>query len=180
MSRRRSRRRRGASGVARRTLALLALGALGGCGAAGIPRPLPPATPPAAPPPGGLHPEVRQLIDDVNRHRRSRGCPALQWHAGLGEVAQRHSDDMLHRGFYGHVNPDGEDLGARLEQARIRWYGQAAENIARTALGAEQVLYLWLQSPSHRANLENCRLRYHGVGLAGDRWTHVFLSHVVN
>jgi uncharacterized protein YkwD len=37
------------------------------------------------------------------------------------------------------------------------------------------VLAAWLNSSGHRANIENCSLTHHGVGLEGTHWTHVFL-----
>ena len=52
----------------------------------------------------------------------------------------------------------------------------AAENIAYGYADAASVLQAWLDSPGHRANIENCGLLQHGVGLEGSHWTHVFVT----
>jgi uncharacterized protein YkwD len=130
---------------------------------------------PPPPPASGIHPEVAELVTLVDQHRRSVGCAPLRWHEELAAEAQRYSVDMATRDFYGHVDPDGLDLQRRLARAGIAWR-LAGENVARTEHGAEQALYLWLQSDRHRHNLENCRFTHHGAGLSSGRWTHLFLA----
>jgi uncharacterized protein YkwD len=130
--------------------------------------------PPAAPP-AGTEREVREAVAAINDHRRSVGCRPLAWDEELAAVARGHSEDMAARGFYGHRTPEGAGPVERLAAAGIPWRG-TAENIARTEFGAEQVVYLWLQSDSHRTNIENCRFVRHGLALVSDRWTHVFVE----
>lgn len=130
--------------------------------------------PPAAPP-AGADTEVRAAAEMINEHRVSIGCRPLAWDEKLAAVAQGHSADMAARGFYGHRTPEGSGPVERLAAAGIPWRG-TAENIARTEFGAEQVVYLWLQSDSHRTNIENCRFDRHGLALVRDRWTHVFVE----
>jgi uncharacterized protein YkwD len=136
------------------------------------PQPVPAASAPAA---SGGSGQVAVLTEQVNSHRRSIGCPPLEWDPAVARAAQGHSNAMRLRGFYGHTDPEGRDLTDRLRDAGVPWVA-AAENIARTGYGAEQVLYLWLQSRGHRENIENCRFTRHGVGLAGDYWTHLFVT----
>jgi uncharacterized protein YkwD len=54
-------------------------------------------------------------------------------------------------------------------------FSGAAENIAWGYPTAEAVLTGWLNSPGHKANIENCNLTGHGVGLVGTHWTHLFI-----
>ena len=122
-----------------------------------------------------LDSEVGQFVLLANEHRASVGCPALSWNEPLAGVAQGHSDDMVRRGFFSHTNPDGDSPGDRLESAGFQW-SRWAENIAAGQPTGEAVLDGWLGSPGHRANLENCLLTHHGVGLADRHWTHVFMS----
>lgn len=118
---------------------------------------------------------VRDLTVELNRYRASVGCPALAWDDGAARVAQGHSDDMVVRNFFSHVNPDGKSPFDRLRDARID-YRVAGENIAKGYLTGSTVLDAWLASPSHRANIEDCRFTQHGVGLDRDRWTQVFVT----
>lgn len=131
-----------------------------------------------APPPAGSaagRGEVAVFAEEVNEHRRAIGCPPLEWDPTIAGVAQRHSEAMRTRGFYGHTDPEGRSFTDRLDDAGVAWIG-AAENIARTSFDAAQVLYLWLQSRGHRENIENCRFTRHGVGLSGEYWTHLFVT----
>jgi len=138
----------------------------------------PAASRPTVPRRGGgsaaLHPEVRELRRLVNEHRRRIGCPPLEWSSTLARVAQRHSADMARRGFFGHVNPDGEDPFERLHAAGVE-YAAAAENVAAGHPDAVTVFAAWMRSRGHRRNIERCAFADHGIGLAENRWTHVFV-----
>jgi uncharacterized protein YkwD len=120
-------------------------------------------------------PEVEMFISIMNDHRSSVGCSALDWNELVAEVALDHSKDMAQRDFFAHENPDGSDPFDRLSAAGLEW-SRAAENIAFGYPTAEAVLAGWLDSPGHRANIENCSLTTHGIGLYETRWTHMFLT----
>jgi uncharacterized protein YkwD len=121
-----------------------------------------------------VDPEVALFVELMNEHRESVGCPALAWNEDVALVAQAHSIDMVERSFFDHTNPDGESPFDRLQNAGVPYSG-AAENIAWGYPTAQAVLTGWLNSPGHRANLENCSLTQHGVGLEGSYWTHLFI-----
>ncbi|CAN5333791.1 hypothetical protein BH20GEM2_BH20GEM2_13550 [soil metagenome] len=118
---------------------------------------------------------IGELTLELNRYRASVGCGELTWDDGAAHVAQGHSDDMVIRNFFSHVNPDGKSPFDRLRDARID-YRIAGENIAKGYSTGHTVLDAWLASPSHRANIEDCRYTQHGVGLDHDRWTQVFVT----
>ncbi len=120
------------------------------------------------------NPAVASFVQLVNDHRTSVGCPAMSWNTPVAAVAQLHSEDMVARDFFSHTNPDGDSPFDRLRDAGIT-YSAAAENIAYGYPTADAVLAGWLDSPGHRANIENCSLTEHGVGLDGTHWTHVFI-----
>lgn len=131
---------------------------------------------PSGPGGGG---EVQRFVQLVNEHRASQGCDALSWREDVAAVAAAHSQDMITRGYFAHTNPDGQDPGARLSAAGITNTGWG-ENLARGTTDAATVLDLWLNSPGHRANIEQCAFTQHGVGLVGDHWTHMFLRNTTN
>lgn len=119
--------------------------------------------------------DVEQFVTFMNGHRASVGCGPLTWMSEVTEVALSHSQDMLQRDFFDHVNPDGASPFDRLRAAGVD-YSIAAENIAWGYVSAESVLDAWIDSPGHRANLENCDLTHHGVGLSETHWTHMFVT----
>ncbi len=119
-------------------------------------------------------PWSRPTSELVNAHRASVGCAALAWNGSVGDVAQAHSDDMVDRDFFSHTNPDGLSPFDRLASAGVS-FTAAAENIAYGYPTAQAVLQGWLDSPGHRANIENCALTEHGVGVTEAHWTHLFI-----
>lgn len=117
--------------------------------------------------------EVGVFAQLVNEHRASVGCGGLAWNPEVAAVAQAHSEDMVERGFFGHTNPEGDTPADRLREAGLD-YQLMAENIATGYWTGADVLAGWLESPAHRANIENCDFTEHGAGLQGKTWTHVF------
>ena len=117
---------------------------------------------------------IASFVDLVNAYRVSMGCAALAWNPAVAAVAQSHSEDMIARDFFSHTNPDGDSPFDRLHNAGIT-FSAAAENIAAGYPTAEGVLQAWLGSAGHRANIENCSLTEHGVGLQDTHWTHLFI-----
>jgi uncharacterized protein YkwD len=111
----------------------------------------------------------------VDAHRATVGCGALVRHDGLAAVAQAHSVDMAQRGYFSHDTPEGESPFDRLADAGIT-YQAAGENIAYGTSDPREVLDLWLASPGHRANIENCGFTHQGVGLSAGYWTHLFAT----
>ena len=120
-------------------------------------------------------PAVVAFVDLMNDHRATVGCPGLTWNSAVAEVAQAHSQDMVDRQFFAHENPDSLSPFERLSAAGIT-YSRGAENIAWGYPSADAVLAGWLGSPGHKANLENCALTEHGVGLVETHWTHLFIT----
>jgi uncharacterized protein YkwD len=121
---------------------------------------------------GGADPEVTIFIDRVNDYRESIGCPRLVVDMRAQTVAQAHSEDMYERRYVAHVNPDDDSHTDRLRHAGLS-FSIAGENLAQTGEGGEGVLQLWLASPPHRVNIQNCAFLRHGVGRYKSYWTHV-------
>jgi uncharacterized protein YkwD len=111
----------------------------------------------------------------VNAERAAAGCGPVSADGGLASVARAHSQDMRDRGFFDHVNRERLDPFDRADRAGV---SARAENIARGQQGAAEVMYSWMDSPGHRANILNCELTRLGVGIAegvgGPWWTQLF------
>ena len=130
---------------------------------------------PPTDPPLSTRDEIRSFTELVNRHREKIGCKPLTWLTPIAAVAQQHSEDMSHYRFFNHVNQNGQDPFERLKAAGIA-YRAAAENIAAGQRTGAEVLESWLGSRGHRKNIEDCTLLQHGVGLANNHWTHMFVT----
>jgi uncharacterized protein YkwD len=103
------------------------------------------------------------MLDMVNGERAKQGLRPLKSDPELGEVARAHSADMLERGYFSHVTPDGKDPFDRMRQANLR-YLTAGENIALapSLSGAHRGL---MNSPGHRANVLRPQFGRLGVGV---------------
>lgn len=108
----------------------------------------------------------------VNRERTARGRSALRPSKRLGQAAERHSRDMVVRGYFAHVSPGGLDLVARARRtgyvARTAAW-RLAENLGwgsgHFATAAEMVK-AWMKSSGHRHNMLRREMEHLGVGNA--------------
>ena len=113
-----------------------------------------------------------QVVDLINQKRAAAGCGPLTVDPRIATAAQKHSEDMRSRGYFEHDTPDGEGFEDRLSAEGYSEPG--GENIAKGQDDAPQVVSEWMESPSHRDNIEDCSFRTTGVGLSGGYWTQDF------
>lgn len=74
--------------------------------------------------------EIEQRFFDLTNEQRRRGrlVPLVEAEA-LSTAARRHSQDMLRRRFFAHVNPDRNTHADRIN-AVLRWTApESAENL---------------------------------------------------
>ena len=140
-----------------------------------------PVQPPAPARPTPTRTEVElaeaQAFELTNRERAANGCPALAPDDRLAAAARAHSADMAAQNYFDHVSKDGRSFVDRVKAAGYPAPG--AENIAAGQRTAEAVIKGWMDSPGHRANILNCKLKTLGVGMArggsyGIYWTQNF------
>ncbi|WP_158578465.1 CAP domain-containing protein [Spongiactinospora rosea] len=125
---------------------------------------------------GSLRAMESQAVRLTNRARRKHGCRPLRLDQRLMRSARQHSIEMAKSGQFTHNSPNGSSPWRRMERAGYKDGG--AENIGRGYLGAKEAMQSWMGSPSHRANILNCRMVAIGVGVAegpgGLWWTQDF------
>ncbi|WP_344341555.1 CAP domain-containing protein, partial [Kitasatospora putterlickiae] len=116
----------------------------------------------------------RQLVDLVNTERARRGCAPLRIDPRLHAAAQRHSEDMVARSYFGHDAPGGGQADARLSAAGYRW-SQWGENLDRGPSAPAVVFSRWMDGGIHQTNMLDCAFKDVGVGVAtgpgGLYWT---------
>lgn len=102
-----------------------------------------------------------RMLAMVNDERAKAGLQPVKADPALAEVARAHSRDMFARGYFSHVNPEGQEPFDRMRQAKLRFLA-AGENLAlaQTLATAHQGL---MNSPGHRANI--LRPQFGGVGI---------------
>ncbi|TNM38255.1 CAP domain-containing protein [Nocardioides albidus] len=119
-----------------------------------------------------------RILALTNQQRVSNGCRALRPSKHLRRAARRHTVTMARAGVMSHQLPGEASFSARISRAGYRGWSRVAENIARGFSSPEAVMTAWMESPGHRQNILNCRLRELGVGvvLSDDQlwWTQDF------
>jgi uncharacterized protein YkwD len=114
----------------------------------------------------------------VNAERSVRGLPALAAEGRLDAAAQGHSDDMVARGYFDHVSPEGRTPADRADAAGYPW-SAVYENIAAGQTTARQVMTDWMQSLGHCRGVLAPEPIHFGLGLAlggnpAPTWTQMF------
>jgi uncharacterized protein YkwD len=106
--------------------------------------------------------------ESVNQHRAQLKLIALERDAALDAVARAHSEDMARRGFFSHVNPEGQNPVDRIQADGRDDFTLAAENVGMTtrAQPNQEILQGWIASPDHRRNLHTPAFNRTGVGVA--------------
>jgi uncharacterized protein YkwD len=111
----------------------------------------------------------------INEVRAAHGLRGLHISDGLRTVAQRHSNDMVERDYFGHTSPTGSTLYSRIVNSDFQRVGQwwAGEILAwgtGTIGSPRYTIKMWLASPEHRAILLSSRPGLVGIGRATGRF----------
>lgn len=107
--------------------------------------------------------EIESLVDAMNRERRGKGLRPLRLDARLSRAASDRADDMLERGYFDHVGPDGRSPFETVARNGYP-FRAVAENLATGYGTPSAVVSGWMGSPGHRANLLGGS--YEDVGIA--------------
>jgi uncharacterized protein YkwD len=147
----------------------------------------------------------RRIHDLTNAQRRSRGIPALEFDDLIAKIARTHSQDMISRGFFEHINPNGEDPGARGRKMGYQcvknyatYYTEGlSENLMHTYLYDSQLEHTgiaigydwrtpeeiaqitidgWMNSPGHRRTLLTATYDREGIGVVISSDREVFVT----
>lgn len=104
-----------------------------------------------------------KMLDLVNEERLKAGLRSLKLDPQLLPVARAHSADMLAKGYFSHINPEGKSPFDRMKKAGVRFM-TAGENLAvgQTLLICHRGL---MNSSGHRANILNSAFGRVGIGI---------------
>ena len=130
-----------------------------------------------AAPPAGLGFLVAaedELLARANRARAEAGLGSLQGSAELRSIARVHAADMIQRGFFDHINPDGRGPGDRVAILSRTFIGTSGENIAQRSgtIDANAISLArhfhgnWMTSSGHRRNILGGDWTSLGIGVA--------------
>ena len=121
--------------------------------------PKPTPTPTTKPEPNA-NAMAQEVIRLVNIERAKEGEAPLQYHAGLQKVAMLRAQEISI--LFSHGRPDGRDSYTAFGEAGVGC--PDGENIAKGSLTPERVMYIWMNSPGHRAAILSPTATHIGVG----------------
>jgi len=101
----------------------------------------------------------------TNQDRAASGISALTLDTHLSQAAQMKADDMAARGYFSHVDPDGNQPWFWFKKAGYD-YAYAGENLAVNFTDSEDVQKAWMNSPTHHANIVKAQYTRIGIGVA--------------
>lgn len=105
------------------------------------------------------------LVDLTNADRQTQSLGGLTVNPVLEEAARLKAQDMINRGYFAHVSPDGKDSWYWFQKAGYA-FSDAGENLAVDFSDSVDVEKAWMNSPSHRANILNGRYTEVGIAVA--------------
>ena len=123
----------------------------------------------------GVNALEQRCFDLTNRQRTRRGLRPLAEDVALSGAARRHSEDMLRRRFFAHINPDRQSPGDRIAAAVGRPVGTNGENLWMRSgslptttlfVAIEEAVAQLMGSPVHRRNIMNAVYTHLGIGVA--------------
>lgn len=107
------------------------------------------------------------LIRAMNRQREEHGAPPLKLSRRLSLAAGDRLEEMMDRGYFAHVSPEGREPFDVIEE-RGYDFRNAGENLAAGFSSAEAVVSAWMKSPGHRENLLSASFEDVGVAICDD------------
>lgn len=127
----------------------------------------------------GTQTMTEEFMELVNKHRVSIGLLPLIHDESMGSIAEGHSADMASGSVaFGH---DG--FSGRCSEARAALGGGnlCAENVAMGQKTVTAAFTAWMNSPGHKANIEQARATHSGFGYKKSSsgtyyWTQIFLE----
>lgn len=114
-----------------------------------------------------------KLYSLINAFRKEQNLPQLLRHPALENSAYAKNQDMIENQYWRHQDRESLESWYLIEQSGYH-YQTAGENLAFAARSEWQVLDDWLNSPTHRAQLEKPEYRH--MGLAIDCETYAKLA----
>jgi uncharacterized protein YkwD len=111
-----------------------------------------------------------QVLALVNEHRAGLGLVPLKTSTALRDASVWKARHMAAYGYMAHDDPAPPIARAWYQRVQACGYnrGSYGENIAYGYPSPQSVMNGWLNSPGHRANIENSSYRVLGVGAAAN------------
>ena len=117
----------------------------------------------------GVPTSYSTMMDEVtaltNNYRAQNGLAPVTLDSTLTNVATIRSEEGARQGYISHRRSDGSNVTAIANNWGVNWRIMG-ENLGRYQTTPSQLVNMWIDSASHRANLVNPSFERVGVGIA--------------
>ena len=100
----------------------------------------------------------------INEERKKVGLMPLTINESLQKAAYQKGEDMVTKGYWAHVAPDGTEPWKFFKDVGYR-YQFAGENLARDFPDAASAIKAWMDSPNHKDNILSSKYKETGVAV---------------
>ena len=107
--------------------------------------------------------DSQELIALTNQHREDLGLSQLSPNARLTQAAVNKARDLLTHQYFNHTSPEGKRFSDWIKDVDYKYF-YVGENLAIDFDSNQDIFNAWLNSPTHRANIE--KSQYQEVGMA--------------
>ncbi|OGM32029.1 hypothetical protein A3D00_05600 [Candidatus Woesebacteria bacterium RIFCSPHIGHO2_02_FULL_38_9] len=104
----------------------------------------------------------------INEERKKVGLMPLTINESLQKAAYQKGEDMVTKGYWAHVAPDGTEPWKFFKDVGYR-YQFAGENLARDFPDAASAIKAWMDSPNHKDNILSSKYKETGVAVVEGR-----------
>ena len=115
-----------------------------------------------------------EVVRLVNNERTLKGLKPLKENQLLNKSAQLKLDDMVEKGYFAHISPEGLSPWYFFEKAGYH-YGYAGENLANNMASVESTVVAWMNSPIHKEDILNPNYKDTGVAVANEPFSTLFI-----
>ncbi len=105
------------------------------------------------------------LVALTNHDRAAKGLAGVTENSLLDQAAQAAASDMANKGYFSHISPGGTTPWQWLNLVGYE-YSYAGQNLAMNFTDSQSVEMAWVNSPTHRANIEKSQYTEIGIGTA--------------
>jgi uncharacterized protein YkwD len=120
-----------------------------------------------------------RLLSRTNTRRERVGCAPLRVNSSLVRAARAHSYRMAQARQLSHQLSGEAPFDVRITRQGYTGWSILAENIVYGTPTPAALFRTWIDSPGHRRNIDNCRLREIGLGVSyggGHAWATMDLG----
>ena len=110
-----------------------------------------------------LSADEEQAVELLNADRSAQGLLPLRVNLTVATLAREYAQDMIDRGYFSHVSPEGDTFTDRLARYGVA-FRSAGENLGMhgSVAAVERML---MNSPAHRANILGKDFAEVGIGV---------------